>query len=238
MAIVIAAWVLATPLTIRRPRLIQRVGRAVVGPIQNLFEHVDPRPGEYSEDEIAPHLWPNGKMPSTEEYEAMAAEDFAHYRLRIFGEVENPQELTLQEAKALPRQEQITAHHCIQGWSGVAKWAGVPMRDICDLVKPKPEVRFVVFYSFVEGPDGGLYYDVHKLSHMYHRLTILAYELNGEPLGLVHGAPLRLRNEVELGYKLVKWVRGVEFVASFAEIGGGYGGYNADHEFFGYRAGI
>ncbi|MBV9915036.1 MAG: cytochrome b/b6 domain-containing protein [Solirubrobacterales bacterium] len=121
MAIVIAAWALATPLTVRRPRLIQRVGRAVVGPIQNLFEHVDPRPGEYSEREIAPHLWPNGKMPSTEEYEAMATEDFAHYRLRIFGEVENPQELTLQEVKALPRQEQITAHHCIQGWSGVAK---------------------------------------------------------------------------------------------------------------------
>lgn len=73
---------------------------------------------------------------------------------------------------------------------------------------------------------------------MFHRLTILAYELNGEPLGLVHGAPLRLRNEVELGYKLVKWVGGVEFVESFAEVGGGGGGYNADHEFFGYRAGI
>jgi sulfoxide reductase catalytic subunit YedY len=77
MAIVIAAWVLATPLTIRRPRLIHRVGRAAAGPIQNLFEHVDPRPGAYSEDEIAPHLSPNGKMPSTDEYEAMAAEDFA-----------------------------------------------------------------------------------------------------------------------------------------------------------------
>jgi methionine sulfoxide reductase catalytic subunit len=73
---------------------------------------------------------------------------------------------------------------------------------------------------------------------MYHLLTMLAYELPGEPLGLVHGVPLRLRNEVELGYKLVKWVQGVEFVESFAQIGGGYGGYNADHEFFGYRAGI
>ncbi len=79
---------------------------------------------------------------------------------------------------------------------------------------------------------------MHKLSHMYHRLTILAYELNGEPLGLVHGAPLRLRNEVELGYKLVKWVQAWSSSHSFAEIGGGYGGYNADHEFFGYRAGI
>jgi methionine sulfoxide reductase catalytic subunit len=238
MAIVIAAWAAATPLTLRRPRLVQRVGRQIIGPIQNLFEHVDPRPGEYTEADIAPHLWPNGRMPTTEQYETIAAHDFDAYRLRIFGLVEHPRELTLADVKALPRQEQITAHHCIQGWSGVAKWAGVPMREICRLVEPRPEVRYVVFYSFVEGPDGGLYYDVHKLSHMYHRLTILAYDLNDQPLGLVHGAPLRLRNEVELGYKLVKWVQAVEFVASFAHIGGGYGGYNADHEYFGYRAGI
>lgn len=112
------------------------------------------------------------------------------------------------------------------------------MRDVCEFVKPKPGVRYVVFYSLVEGSDGGLYYDVHRLEHMFHRLTILAYELNGEPLGSVHGAPLRLRNEVELGYKLVKWIGGIEFVESFAEVGGGRGGYNADHEFFGYRAAI
>jgi DMSO/TMAO reductase YedYZ molybdopterin-dependent catalytic subunit/thiosulfate reductase cytochrome b subunit len=238
MAIVVAAWWAATPLTLRRPRLVQRVGNTVIGPVQGLFEHADPRPGEYTEKDIAPYLWPNGKMPETAQYEAMAANDFADYRLRVFGEIEHPVELSLADVKALPRQEQITAHHCIQGWSGIAKWGGVPMRDICALVKPKPNVQWVVFYSLVEGPDGGLYYDVHRYEHMFHKLTILAYELNGEPLGLVHGAPLRLRNEVELGYKLVKWVGGVEFVESFAEVGAGHGGYNADHEFFGYSAGI
>lgn len=238
MAVVVAAWSYATPLTLRRPRLVQRIGSAIVSPVQGWFEHLDPRPGEYDERDIAPYFWANGRMPETAQYEAMSVNDFADYRLRISGEVENPVELSLDEVKALPRQEQITAHHCIQGWSGVAKWAGVPMREICDLVRPKPDVRYVVFYSLVEGPDGGFYYDVHKLEHMFHRLTILAYELNGEPLGCVHGAPLRLRNEVELGYKLVKWIGGVEFVESFAPVGGSYGGYNADHEFFGYRAGI
>jgi methionine sulfoxide reductase catalytic subunit len=238
MAVVVAAWWAATPLTIRHPRLVQRVGRTILDPVQGLFEHLDPRPGEFTEADIAPYLWPNGKMPDSEQYERMAANDFGDYRLRVFGEVEKPVELTLAEVKELPRQEQITAHHCIQGWSGIAKWTGVPLRDLCALVQPKPNARFVVFYSFVDGPDGGLYYDVHRLEHMYHRLTILAYDLNDEPLGLVHGAPLRLRNEVELGYKLVKWVQGVEFVESFAEVGGGGGGYNADHEFFGYRAGI
>ncbi len=238
MAIVVIAWWAATPLTLRHPRLVQRVGNAITGPVQGLFEHLDPRPGEFEERDIAPHLWPNGKMPETEQYEQMARDEFASYRLRVFGSVERPCELSLAELRALPRQEQITAHHCIQGWSGVAKWAGVPLRDLCARVGPKPGVRYAVFYSFVEGPDGGLYYDAHLIEHMYHRLTILAYELNNEPLGLVHGAPLRLRNEVELGFKLVKWVQAVEFVESFAEIGGGHGGYNADHEFFGYRAGI
>jgi DMSO/TMAO reductase YedYZ molybdopterin-dependent catalytic subunit len=66
-------------------------------------------------------------------------------------------------------------------------------------------------------------------------MTLLAYEMNGAPLGETHGAPLRLRNEVELGFKQVKWIAAIEFVESFAHIGKGYGGYNEDHEFFGYR---
>lgn len=63
---------------------------------------------------------------------------------------------------------------------------------------------------------------------------MLAYDMNGKPLPFGHGARLRLRNEVQLGFKQVEWIKGVEFAADFAEIGGGYGGYNEDHEFFGY----
>lgn len=80
------------------------------------------------------------------------------------------------------KQEQITTHFCIQGWSGVAKWGGVPMQDILDIVKPKPEARYAVFYSLADGSDGGRCYDAHRLFNMRHRLTILAYEMNGKPL--------------------------------------------------------
>lgn len=59
--------------------------------------------------------------------------------------------------------------------------------------------------------------------------------MNDEPLSFGHGAPLRLRNESQLGFKQVKWIKGVEFVADFSEVGGGYGGYTQDHEFVGYR---
>jgi DMSO/TMAO reductase YedYZ molybdopterin-dependent catalytic subunit len=109
------------------------------------------------------------------------------------------------------------------------------MRDIVDLVRPLPKARYVVFYSLADGDDGGRYYDVHKISNMRHRLTMLAYEMNGAPLSVLHGAPLRLRCENELGFKMVKWIAAVEFVRDFADLGAGEGGYNEDHEFFGYR---
>ena len=136
---------------------------------------------------------------------------------------------------ALPKSEQITAHYCIQGWSGIAEWAGVRMSEILDIVKPQPEAKWVVFYSFAEGPEGGRYYDCHPIANMRHEHTILAYEMNGEPLNESHGAPLRLRDEIELGFKHVKWIEAIEFVESFEHLGAGQGGYNEDQEFFGYR---
>jgi DMSO/TMAO reductase YedYZ molybdopterin-dependent catalytic subunit len=139
----------------------------------------------------------------------------------------------------MPKQEQITQHYCIQGWSGIAKWGGVPMRDIIALVRPLPQARWAIFYSFAPGGEGGeRYYDAHSVEHMRHHLTLLAYEMNGEPLNVLHGAPLRLRNELELGFKQVKWIESIEFVESFRHLGAGEGGYNEDYEFYGYRAPI
>jgi thiosulfate reductase cytochrome b subunit len=238
MVVLITGWVAATPLTIRHPRVVQRAGQAIVGPVQHLFEHVDPRAGQYGEKDISPYLWHNGHYPDSEQYKALFDGQFADYRLRIDGLVEDPVELGLPELRALPHHEQITQHFCIQGWSGIAKWGGVSMRTIVELVRPRPEARWVVFYSLGDGADRGIYYDAHPIEHMSHHLTMLAYDMNDEPLSFGHGAPLRLRNENELGFKQVKWIKGIEFVAHFSEVGGGYGGYNQDHEFFGYRQSI
>lgn len=239
MAVIVIAWVAASPVTLRYPRVIQRVGRVLIGPLKGGLEHLDPRPGEYTEKDISPHLWPNGRMPDSKEYEALEAGGFRDYRLRIDGLVENPVELSLEDLRAMPFQEQITQHFCIQGWSGVAKWGGVPMRAILGLVKPLPEAQYVVFYALsAGGPDGGTYYDVHSLEGMHHELTLLAYDMNGEALSVLHGAPLRLRNEVEVGFKMVKWIGAMEFITDFTDLGGGQGGYNEDHEFFGYRMSI
>ena len=238
MVVVATAWVAATPITLRHPRWVQRIGFALIGPAQRLFEHVDATPGEYSEKDVSPYFWHNGKFPDSDEYRALYDGGFADYRLRIHGLVERPMELDMKQLRALPHHEQITQHFCIQGWSGIAKWGGVSMQTILDLVKPAPEAKWVVFYSLGDGPDKGRYYDVHPIAQMTNALTMLAYDMNGAPLTYGHGAPLRLRNEVQLGFKQVKWIAGIEFVADFSEIGGGQGGYNPDHEFFGYRQSI
>jgi sulfoxide reductase catalytic subunit YedY len=125
MVVAIVGWVAATALTIRHPRVVQRAGQAIVGPLQHLFEHVDPKPGQYSEKDISPYFWHNGQYPDSDDYKALLHSDFADYRLRIGGLVENPVDLNLAGLRALPHHQQITQHFCIQGWSGIAKWGSL-----------------------------------------------------------------------------------------------------------------
>ena len=234
ICVVVVAWLAASPLTIRYPRLVQKAGRLLFGPLKGLGEWWDVKT-QYSESDISPFFWPNGTMPDSSEFDALVKEGFASYRLRIDGLVENPREFSFAELKAMPKQEQITAHFCIQGWSAVAKWGGVPVRDLMAIVRPFADARYAVFYSFAPGSEGGRYYDVHSVDNMRHSLSIVAYEMNGKALSVLHGAPLRLRCENELGFKQVKWIEAIEFVRDFKTLGAGQGGYNEDHEFYGYR---
>ncbi len=237
MAVVVAAWLYASPFTIHHARLVQTVGKHLVGPLKRVAELWNPLV-QYPESAISPRLWPNGREPDSDVFNALCEGGFADYRLAVGGLVEKPREFSFAELKAMPKQEQITEHFCIQGWSGVAKWGGVPTRHILDLVEPMGRARYAVFYSFAEGADGGVYYDVHSLAYMRHDLSLLAYEMNGEQLPVLHGAPLRLRVENELGFKMVKWIRAIELVEEYRDLGAGQGGYNEDHEFYGNRESI
>lgn len=217
----------------RHPRIPQYLARYVhLGVMRRLlFRHIAPR-AQFSKEDISPHFWPNGKTPESEEWKALADDDFRRYRLKVHGLVENPVELSLDEIMALGKQEQITMHHCIQGWTGIAQWGGLPMAKLIDLVRPKPEAKTLVFHSFGEGLYGGEYYDTQRLENVLHPQCILAYEMNDRPLGDLYGAPLRLRVENQLGYKMVKWIKSIEFVVSEKEVGKGHGGKNEDDEYF------
>ncbi len=220
------------------PRAVQRVGDALVNPILRLaFASRAPR-AEYKAGDISPFLWPNGKLPTSDEWKTLASNGFKDYRLRVYGLVENPVELSLDQLQAMTKKTQITLLHCIQGWSGIAEWGGLPMAELMKLVRPTAAARAVVFYSFGEGLEGGQYYDSHTMKNAGHAQSLLAYEMNSKPLGDVYGAPLRLRVENQLGFKMVKWIQSIEFVDSVKHIYQGEGGYNSDNEFFDTMADI
>jgi thiosulfate reductase cytochrome b subunit len=222
----------------RHPRVVQHVARWIVTPImESLLNRAAPA-AQFRREDISPFFWPNGKIPTGDEWRLLAADGFRGYRLKVYGLVENLVELSLDDIKAMTKQQQITLHHCIQGWSGIAEWGGLPMAELIALVKPKANARVAVFYSFGEGREGGAYFDTHTLSNLLHRHSLLAYEMNYQPLNDMHGAPLRLRVENQLGFKMVKWVRAIEFVETYATVGAGEGGYNEDHEYFGEVANI
>jgi DMSO/TMAO reductase YedYZ molybdopterin-dependent catalytic subunit len=120
----------------------------------------------------------------------------------------------------------------------VLAWGGLPVAELVTLIRPKPGVKAVVFYSFGEGAEGGQFYDSLVIENALHPQTLLAYEMNGAPLNHMHGAPLRLRVENQLGFKMVKWIQAIEFVEDARAINQGEGGYNEDHEYFGELANI
>ncbi len=236
--VLVAVNVLANWTSWRRPRWVQRMGDIVVNPLLRVLLGRAATKAEYRKEDISPFFWPNGKRPTSDEWKNLAARGFGDYRLKVFGLVERPVELSLKEIEALGRQTQITLQHCIQGWSGIAEWGGLPFQALVDHVRVSPKARVAIFYSFGEGIEGGEYYDSHTMENLLHPQTLLAYEMNFEPLPLEHGAPLRLRVENQLGFKMVKWIRAIEFAEDYRHVHGGFGGYAEDNEFFDSMADI
>ena len=196
---------------------------------------------EFSPKDISPAFKANGTMrPRTPEYEALLASGFADWRLVVDGLVERPLSLSLGELQAEPARSQITRHDCVEGWSCIGQWRGARLGPLLEKAGLKGNARYIVFHCADrlggEGPRG-LYYESLDLQDAFHPQTLLAYEMNGAPLTVPHGAPVRLRVERQLGYKHAKYVMRVEAVESFAHIAGGKGGFWEDRGYAWY-AGI
>lgn len=244
LGVIVGVNVLANWLAWRRPRLIQNIAKSIVTPVMSYFLDRPAPVAEFRREDISPFFWVNGKIPTCEEWEHLAAEKFKDYRLKVFGLVANPVELSLEDLRTMGNESQITLHHCIQGWSGIAEWGGLPLDELIKRVQPQSTVSRIVFHSFGDGVEfstgesNGRYYDSLSMVDALHRHTMLAYEMNGQPLSRLYGAPLRLRVENQLGFKMVKWIKSIEFVENLEEIGMGQGGYAEDHEYFGELANI
>jgi len=185
---------------------------------------------EFPASMIAPTFRANGSLhPQTPEYRALQGSGFRDYRLQVVGLVARPLEFSLDALRALPTRPQITPHDCVEGWSVIGQWTGVPLAHLLDLARPKPGARIVVFHCFDDlAGDGSRYYESVDLLDAYHPQTIVAHMLNGAPVPIENGAPVRMRIERKLGYKQPKYVRAIELVPSYAAFGGGRGGYWED----------
>jgi DMSO/TMAO reductase YedYZ molybdopterin-dependent catalytic subunit len=193
---------------------------------------------EYTEADISPVFRPNGSTdPESPAYRALAANGFRDYRLEVGGLVAHRLALSLEALRALPTRTQITRHDCVEGWSVIGKWTGVQLSHVLEMARPTSAARFVVFRCFDVMDDGHEYYESLGFDDAYHPQTLLAWALNGKPVPVPNGAPLRLRVPRQLGYKMAKYLRRIDLVASFRGIEGGKGGYWEDQGYQWY-AGI
>lgn len=193
---------------------------------------------EFSPEDRSPYFRTNGtRNPDTQEYIALAKDKFTGYRLRVDGLVGRTLSLSLDQIRQMPMRSQITRHDCVEGWSAIGKWTGVPLGLLLHAARIKEQARYIVFHC-ADFLGGRRYYESIDLVDAFHPQTILALALNDEPLDIGHGAPLRLRVERQLGYKHAKYVMRIEAVQSFASIGEGKGGYWEDRGDYEWYAGI
>jgi DMSO/TMAO reductase YedYZ molybdopterin-dependent catalytic subunit len=194
---------------------------------------------EFSEADLSPDFRSNGTSdPNDLTYQNFAKNQFRDWMLKIDGLVQTPAQLSLAQLRMMKARTQITRHDCVEGWSAIGKWTGVPLGEVLALAQPTPAARYVVFHcADPMDADGTRYYESIDLQDAHHPQTILAYELNGEALPVKNGAPIRVRIERQLGYKMAKYIMRIELVADFKGMGGGKGGYWEDQGYEWY-AGI
>jgi len=183
---------------------------------------------EFSPADISPVFRGNGTTdPGDATYAAHTAAAFANWTLAVTGLVERPLQLSLGQVRALPQRTQITRHDCVEGWSAIGQWTGPQLKTILEMARLKPEARYIVFRC-ADMLEGAPYYESIDLIDAFHPQTIVAHRLNGAPLPVKNGAPLRMRIERQLGYKHAKYVQAIEAVASLDGIAGGKGGFWED----------
>ena len=274
-----------------------KVGEDANAYVQRLLMSPATMAREFPASMISPWFKPNGTIdPPDRAYRALAAQKFSDFRLTVDGLVQTPLALSLADLRVLPARTQITRHDCVEGWSCIGQWSGVPLAEVLKKAGLKPQARYAVFHcadtlEYAGSQDGASllrpghpgavrdayiqlaaaedwggaptatdapkddwgqgspasepedkripirYYESIDLYDAVNPQTILAYDLNGKPLPVSNGAPLRLRVERQLGYKQAKYVMRVEMVESLAGIGQGAGGYWEDRGYEWY-AGI
>ena len=193
---------------------------------------------EFAERDMSPVFRANGSVSVADPvYNRHAASGFAEWQLQVGGLVQRPLALPLSSLKTMPQREQITRHDCVEGWSAIGKWQGPQLSTVLAMAGLLPAARYVVFHC-ADTLEGQPFYESIDLIDAFHPQTILAWRMNGRPLPIAHGAPLRLRVERQLGYKHAKFVMRIELRDSLSGLYGGKGGSWEDARGYEWYAGI
>ncbi len=193
---------------------------------------------EYGRADLSPVFRANGtRVPPGGDYDAHSKAGFADWRLTLDGLVARPLALSIDQIRAMPRRTQITRHDCVEGWSAIGEWTGVPLKLLLDQAGLRQDAHYLIFHCADRYAQAN-YYESIDLIDAFHPQTILAWGLNRQILPVANGAPLRLRVERQLGYKHAKYVRRIEAVASLSGHGLGKGGYWEDYHDYEWYAGI
>ncbi|MEP6691637.1 MAG: molybdopterin-dependent oxidoreductase [Gemmatimonadaceae bacterium] len=146
------------------------------------------------------------------------------WMLQLAGAVKKPMSLSLDDLLKLPSVTQRVDHFCVEGWNAVARWTGVRLSTLAQLAEPTADATFVDFRSFDND-----YHESWDMGSAMHPQTIVAYGLDGQMLGPMHGAPARVHSPVKLGYKNTKYLTRIVFMPARN------GGYWSDqgYEWFG-----
>ncbi len=193
---------------------------------------------EFAAADLSPVFRSNGTyQPAGAAYEAHRLAGFADWRLSVGGLVQRPLSLSMAQIRSMPARTQITRHDCVEGWSAIGQWTGVPLNLLLDIAGLRSSARYLIFRC-ADRYGAMPYYESIDLIDAFHPQTIMAWGLNRAPLPVGNGAPIRLRVERQLGYKHAKYVEHIQAVASLSEYGLGKGGYWEDHHDYAWYAGI
>lgn len=233
LLIILAVHLWATVASRESPYRIQRLLQRVVDPVRHGLLHGLKSRQRYSVAQRTPMPRANGRPPKDAEHQTLVKKGFEGWHFEVGGLVKTPLQFSLDELREVMPQTQVTKHCCIQGWSYIAEWSGIPLSVLLERCQPLPQARYILFHTFddkweVDDNELGYYYSTIDLELARHPQTILAYDMNGQALPVEFGAPLRLRLESQLGFKMVKWVRKIELIEDYRPLGLGNGGWRED----------
>ena len=199
-------------------------GESLTYSVQRLLTSGQPLAREFRPDQISKVHPTNGPAPIDPTYRSMLANGFRDWQLKVEGMVARPASFSLADLKNLPVENHITLHACEQGWSYIARWTGVRLSRILEMVGAHPDARFVMFVPFPNPQEHTgivrLFWDSIDMHEALHPQTMLAYGMNGDDLPPDHGAPIRLRLTRQLGYKNVKYLSRIVLTDSMDRFGG------------------